>query len=166
MYTIFSFQEINALAESARFYLGLRSLVIGSRTSLSEIQKRKDISKALYAMKQTLFKVNDRSTRDQLKLLMKKLKQNYNEERRASGSEVEEEGELAKGLRETVELFDDSEKKWKEENVLRKQKVEFDTSQTKELRLNLLETFVVKQKSGQAKKVQVKNQKRVILQMI
>lgn len=117
-------------------------------------------------MKQTLFKVNDRSTRDQLKLLMKKLKQNYNEERRASSSEVEEEGELAKGLRETVELFDDSEKKWKEENVLRKQKVEFDTSQTKELRLNLLETFVVKQKSGLAKKVQVKNQKRVILQMI
>ena len=117
-------------------------------------------------MKQTLFKVNDRSTIDQLKLLMKKLKQNYNEERRASNSEVEEEGELAKGLRETVELFNDSEKKWKEENVLRKQKVEFDTSQTKELRLNLLETFVVKQKSGQAKKVQVKNQKRVILQMI
>ena len=44
--------------------------------------------------------------------------------------------------------------------------MEFDTSQTKELRLNLLETFVVKEKSGQAKKVQVKNQKRVILQMI
>ena len=144
MYTIFSFQEINALAESARFYLGLRSLVIGSRTSLPEVQKRKDISKALYALY--------RSTRDQLKLLMKKLKQNYNEERRASGSEVEEEGGLAKGLRETIELFDDSEKKWKEENVLRKQKVEFDTSQTKELRLNLLEPFVVKQKSGQAKK--------------
>lgn len=50
-------------------------------------------------MKQTLFKVNDRSTRDQLKLLMKKLKQNYNEERRASGSEVEEEGELARSSR-------------------------------------------------------------------
>ena len=45
-----------------------------------------------------------------------KFKRNDNEEKRASGIEVEEEGELDKGFRDIVELFDDSEKILKEEN--------------------------------------------------
>ena len=67
-----------------------------------------------------LFKFNEGSTRDRLNLLMKKFKRNDNEEKRASGIEVEEEGELDKGLRDIVELFDDSEKITKEENEAKK----------------------------------------------
>ena len=51
---------------------------------------------------------------------MKKFKRNDNEEKRASGIEVEEEGELDKGLRDIVELFDDREKILKEENASEK----------------------------------------------
>ena len=59
----------------------------------------KSIRETLYAIKQTLFKVNESSTRNQLKLLMKKFKENSYEERRTSGIEMEEEGELAKSSR-------------------------------------------------------------------
>ena len=62
----------------------------------------KSISENLNAMEQPLFKVNERSTRDRLNLLMKKFKRNDNEEKHASGIEVEEEGELDKGLRDIV----------------------------------------------------------------
>ena len=62
----------------------------------------KSISDSLNAMEQPLFKVNERSTRDRLNLLMKKFKRNDNEEKHASGIEVEEEGELDKGLRDIV----------------------------------------------------------------
>ena len=55
-----------------------------------------------------------------LNLLMKKFNRNDNEEKRASSIEVEEEGELDKGLRDIVELFDDREKILKEENVSEK----------------------------------------------
>ena len=55
--------------------------------------------------------------------------------------EVEEEGELDKGLRDIGKLFDDSEKILKEENAAKKQKLELDASQAEELRLNSLETF-------------------------
>ena len=72
---------------------------------------------------------------------MKKLERNDNEEKRASGIEVEEEGELDKGLRDIVELLDDCEKILKEENSEKKQKLELEASQAKELRLNSLETF-------------------------
>ena len=58
----------------------------------------KSINEAPNAMEQPLFKVNERSTRDRLNLLMKKFKRNDNEEKRASGIEVEEDGELDKGL--------------------------------------------------------------------
>ena len=51
---------------------------------------------------------------------MKKFNRNDNEEKRASSIEVEEEGELDKGLRDIVELFDDREKILKEENVSEK----------------------------------------------
>ena len=61
-------------------------------------------------MEQPLLKVNERSTRDRLNLLMKRFKRNDNKEKRASGIEVEEDDELDKGLRDIVELFDDSEK--------------------------------------------------------
>ena len=65
-------------------------------------------------MEQPLFKVNERSTRDRLNLLMKKFKRNDNEEKRASAIqpciEVEEDGKLDKGLQDIVELFDHSEK--------------------------------------------------------
>ena len=54
---------------------------------------------------------------------MKKFKRNDNEEKRVSGIEVEEDGERDKGLRDTVELFDDSEKILKEENAAKKQKL-------------------------------------------
>ena len=80
-------------------------------------------------MEQSLFKVNERSTRDRLKLLMKKLKRNDNEEKRALGIQVEEEGELDKDLRDIVELFDDSDKILKEENAANKQKPEMGASQ-------------------------------------
>ena len=55
--------------------------------------------------------------------------------------EVEEEGELDKGLRDIGKLFDDSEKILKEENAAKKQKLELHASQAEELRLNSLETF-------------------------
>ena len=48
----------------------------------------KSTSEALNAMEQPLFKVNERSTRDRLNLLMKNFKRNDNEEKRASGIEV------------------------------------------------------------------------------
>ena len=80
-------------------------------------------------MEQSLFKVNERSTRDRLKLLMKKLKINDNEEKLPLGIQVKEEGELDKGLRHIVELFDDSEKILKEENAASKQKPELGASQ-------------------------------------
>ena len=80
-------------------------------------------------MEQSLFKVNERSTRDRLKLLMKKLKRNDTEEKRALGIQVEEEGELDKDLRDIVELFDDSDKILKEENAANKQKPEMGASQ-------------------------------------
>ena len=80
-------------------------------------------------MEQSLFKVSERSTRDRLKLLMKKLKRNDNEEKRALGIQVEEEGELDKDLRDIVELFDDSDKILKEENAANKQKPEMGASQ-------------------------------------
>ena len=63
---------------------------------------------------------------------MKKFKRNYNEEKRASDIEVEEEDELGKGLRDIIELFDDSE----EENAAKKQKLELEALQAEELRLN------------------------------
>ena len=63
------------------------------------------------------------------------------EEKLTSGIEVEEEGELDKGLGDIIELFDDSEKIWKEENAAKKQKLELDTSQADKLCLNSLETF-------------------------
>ena len=78
---------------------------------------------ALNATEQPLFKVNECSTRDRLNLLMKKFKRNDNEEKRVSGIEAEEDGERDKGLRDTVELFDDSEKILKEENAAKKQKL-------------------------------------------
>ena len=101
----------------------------------------KSISEVLNAIEQPLFKVNERSTGDRLNLLMKKFKRNGNEEKRASGIEVEEEGELDKVLRDIVELFDDSEKIFKEENAAKKQKLELEASQAEELSLNSLETF-------------------------
>ena len=57
------------------------------------------------------------------------------------GIEVEEEGELDKGLRDIVELLDDCEKILTEENAEKKQKLELEASQAEELRLNSLETF-------------------------
>ena len=74
---------------------------------------------------------------------MKMFKRNDNEEKRASGIyiEVEEEGELDKGLQDIGKLLDDSEKILKEENAAKKQKLELDASQAEELRLNSLETF-------------------------
>ena len=41
---------------------------------------------------------------------MKNFKRNDEEEKRTSGIQVEEEGELDKGFRDIIELFDDSEK--------------------------------------------------------
>ena len=61
---------------------------------------------------------------DRLNLLMKKFKRNDNEEKRVAGIGVEEEGELDKGLRDIVELFNDSGKILKEENAAKKQKLE------------------------------------------
>ena len=55
-----------------------------------------------------------------LNLLMKKFNRSDNEEKRAPSIEVEEEGELDKGLRDIVELFDDREKILKEENASEK----------------------------------------------
>ena len=63
------------------------------------------------------------------------------EEKLTSGIEVEEEGELDKGLPDIIELFDDSKKSWKGENAAKKQKLELDTSQADKLCLNSLETF-------------------------
>ena len=51
---------------------------------------------------------------------MKKFNRSDNEEKRASSIEVEEEGELDKGLPDIVELFDDREKILKEENASEK----------------------------------------------
>ena len=93
-------------------------------------------------MEQPLFKINERSTRDRLNLLIKKFKRNDNEEKRASGIEAEEEGELDKGLRDIAELLDDSEKILKEENAAQKQKLELEDLQAEELRLNSLETVI------------------------
>ena len=92
-------------------------------------------------MEQPLLKVNERSTRDRLNLLMKRFKRNDNKEKRASGIEVEEDDELDKGLRDIVELFDDSEKIFKEDNAAKKEKLELEASQAEELRLNSLENF-------------------------
>ena len=64
-----------------------------------------------------------------------------NEEKRASRIEVEEEGELDKGIRDIVKLLDDCEKILKEENAEKKQKLELEALQAEELRLNSLETF-------------------------
>ena len=72
---------------------------------------------------------------------MKKFKRNDNEEKRASGIEVEEDGELDKGLWDIIELFDDSEKILKEENAAKKKKLELEALQAEELLLNSLETF-------------------------
>ena len=63
------------------------------------------------------------------------------EEKLTSGIEVEEEGELDKGLGDIIEVFDDSEKIWKEKNAANKQKLELDTSQADKLCLNSPETF-------------------------
>ena len=62
-----------------------------------------------------MFKLNERCIRDRLNHLMKNFKRNDSEEKRASGIEVEEKGELHKGLRDMVQLFDDIEKILKEE---------------------------------------------------
>ena len=51
---------------------------------------RKSLSESVNAMEQSLFKVNEYSNR------------NYNNEKRAFGIELEEEGELDKGLRGIV----------------------------------------------------------------
>ena len=72
---------------------------------------------------------------------MKKFKRNYNEEKRVLGMEVEEEGELDKGVRDIVELFDDNEKILKVENAAKKQKLELEATQAEELRLKPLKTF-------------------------
>ena len=101
-------------------------------------------------MEQPLFKVNERSTRDRLNLLMKKFKRNDDEEKLASVIEVEEEGELDKALRDIVELFDDSEKILKEGNATKKRRLELEASQAEELRSNSLETFAqTKAKKGE-----------------
>ena len=98
----------------------------------------KSMSEDLNVMEQPLFKVNERSPRDRLNLLMKKFKRNDNEEKRASDIqpciEVEEEGELDKGLRDVEELPDDSEKILKEQNAAKKQKLELEASRAEELR--------------------------------
>ena len=52
--------------------------------------------------------------------LMKKFNRNDNEEKRVSSIEVEEEGELDKGLRDIVELSGDREKILKKENEAKK----------------------------------------------
>ena len=110
----------------------------------------KSISESLNAMEQPLFKVNERSTRDRLNLLMKKFKRNDDEEKLASVIEVEEEGELDKALRDIVELFDDSEKILKEGNATKKRRLELEASQAEELRSNSLETFAqTKAKKGE-----------------
>ena len=51
---------------------------------------------------------------------MKKFNRNDNEEKRVSSIEVEEEGELDKGLRDIVELSGDREKILKKENEAKK----------------------------------------------
>ena len=110
----------------------------------------KSISGSVNAMEQPLFKVNERSTRDRLNLLMKKFKRNDDEEKLASVIEVEEEGELDKALRDIVELFDDSEKILKEGNATKKRRLELEASQAEELRSNSLETFAqTKAKKGE-----------------
>ena len=110
----------------------------------------KSISESLNAMEQPLFKVNERSTRDRLNLLMKKFKRTDDEEKLASVIEVEEEGELDKALRDIVELFDDSEKILKEGNATKKRRLELEASQAEELRSNSLETFAqTKAKKGE-----------------
>ena len=96
-------------------------------------------------MEQPMFKLSERCIRDRLNHLMKNFKRNDSEEKRASGIEVEEKGELHKGLRDMVQLFDDIEKILKEENAAKTQKLELESSQAEERRLNSLETF------GQAK---------------
>ena len=81
-------------------------------------------------MEQPLFKVNECTTRDGLNLLMKQLKINDNEEKRALGIEVEEEGELDKGFRDIVELFNDSERRsWRRKMLQRNKKLEPEASQ-------------------------------------
>ena len=59
---------------------------------------------------------------------MKMIKRKDNEEKRVSGIKAEEEGELDKGLRDIVELFDDSKKTVKEGNTAEKQKLEQEAS--------------------------------------
>ena len=111
-------------------------------------------------MEQPLFKVNERSTRDRLNLLMKKFKRNDNEEKPASGIEAEEEGELDKGLRDIAELLDDSKKILKEENAAKKQKLELEDLQAEELRLNSLETVSqTKARKGEDKNLILKGRK-------
>ena len=80
---------------------------------------------------------------------MKMIKRKDNEEKRVSGIKAEEEGELDKGLRDIVELFDDSKKTVKEGNTAEKQKLEQEASLKP----------LVKQKLGKAKRAQAKNQK-------
>ena len=101
----------------------------------------KTVSENLNGMEQPKFKVNERSIRDRLKLLMNKFKKNDNAERNASGIEVGEESELDKGLRDITELFEDSERIAKVESGAKKQKLELDASQAEELRLSSLETY-------------------------
>ena len=57
---------------------------------------------------------------------------------------------MDKGLRDIVELFDDSEKILKEGNAAEKRRLELDASQAEKLRLNSLETFAqTKAKKGE-----------------
>ena len=76
---------------------------------------------------------------------MKMIKRKDNEEKRVSGIKAEEEGELDKGLRDIVELFDDSKKTVKEGNTAEKQKLEQEASLKP----------LVKQKLGKAKRAKV-----------
>ena len=125
------------LLEKETFY----SILLVRQGSVERGNVWKNISEVLNVMEQPLFKVNERSTRDRLNFLMKKFKRIDNEEKRASGIKVEEEGELDKGLQGIVKLLDNSEKILKEENAAKKQKLEMMASQAEELRLNSLETF-------------------------
>ena len=110
----------------------------------------KRISEALNVLEHPMFKVSDRSIRDRLNLLIKIFKKKENDERKASGIEVDDETELDKGLREIIELFDDQDKYSKQQNDLKKQKLEEEAMQAQEFRLMSLETM------GQTKKTKSK----------
>ena len=109
--------------------------------SLERGQIWKRISEALNSMEKPKFKVTDRSIRDHLNVLMKKFRKKENEERKASGIELDEESELDKAMRDIIELFDDHEKQQLEENQQKKEKAAAEASQAEEFRLNSLETF-------------------------